>query len=220
MSLPSTTPLVAIAGLQGSGKTTLVQRFAAHALCLHVDRVLAAAARAAFPYLRPDCAQQWGAWPRRMETMRIDELLADVLLQLEPGVRRPRPGIVLEGVVLSQDWFREPLVAALARLGHGVRDADAVLLRLEPPAATVHAQIQARSRALPGRRAEADRFPDVQTVLQRQRAYAAGSGSPARWEVLTSSQALTDRMAVVLGRPADGPERDRDMYEAASGASL
>lgn len=220
---PGHVPLIAIAGLQGSGKTTVAQRFASQTLCVHVDRVLAAAARAAFPYLRQDCLQQWGAWPRRMETMRAEELLADVLVQLEPTVRQARPAVLLEGVVLSQDWFREPLVAALTRLGHPVSDASAALLRLEPPADAVHAQILARSRAMPARRGEADRFPDVQTVVQRQRAYASGSGSPARWEVLASSEALGDRIAALLGQPlrlGDGPTEIRAMYESTSPASL
>jgi hypothetical protein len=154
--------IIAITGVTGAGKTTIANRFASAVFEIHAAPLLCDAARRAFPFLRHSQQNRWDAWPVNPATMDIDRLLNITLRKAHESLEKNRGPVLVEGCVISQDWFRIPLfeqIRSICRFGPEIAIHQFDLI---PPARVLQRQIFKR-----GVRNQVEKFSDLSYVQQQ-----------------------------------------------------
>ena len=182
----------------GSGKSTTARRYASHAYCIDADRIQYDAVRRAFPYIKNSRVYSRHAWPRDISTMHVHSLLHISLESVAHRIRDYSGHLIIEGGILSSDWFRESLQAVLLDFGHEFADSEVKLLHLDTPARVVYEHIHERAEKIEGRRKEKERFPDVQAVRKHNEGYSK-SFTKGLWTICTSNDALDEAITSFFG---------------------
>ena len=185
--------IIAITGVTGAGKTTVANRLASAVFKIHAAPLLCDAAQRAFPFLRHSHQNRWDAWPVNPSTMEIDRLLNITLRATHESLEDNRGPVLVEGCVISQDWFRIPLleqVRSICRFGSKVPIHQFDLI---PPAPVLQQQIFKG-----GVRNQVAKFSDVSHV--RQQIEQAKRRTEFGWKRFSDTESLELAIRTVLSK--------------------
>ena len=189
--------LVFIAGMLGVGKSTVARQFESDAFCVHADHIQKNAVKRAFPFLKNGKEFHWKAWPQDTDTMHLDLLLRLAINSVAPGIQDYTGNLIIEGAILSNDWFRVPLRAALCEFGHTFKDSDVRLFHLKPSVQQIFDNIHRRACEHEYRQPETSMLPTVEKVKGHLVGYC-GSFTQNLWTVFESSESLESKMRNLL----------------------
>ncbi len=184
--------IVLLTGVLGAGKSTIAKAFIPNVYHVSADYVQGRAADRAFPYLRHGKRHSWSVWSSKArENFQMHALMYVTLEADCEGLYGWGSDIILEGCILSEDWFREPLLAELMNVAN-VRDANLHFLNLLPPAKVAADQARKRNRTNEKEWFD-EQFMAKQIELARARAH------DERWKTFERSIDVVHVIESILG---------------------
>ena len=212
--------LIILAGYTGIGKTTIASQYTDQTLYLSGDDIHRDSARRAFPYIHKKDLYNWLSWPEDPRTMNLELLLFFSLQSVCPDIREHNGSILIEGTMLANSWYREPLVTALAANGHNFPRNDISLLYMRPPHDKVFKNIQTRLSTVKNRQHERKKLPNAETVARKLESYERFlADSP--WLRFATSEEVHQAIQGILNSsppPKQRGERGRSQSDKARGS--
>lgn len=183
--------IILLTGVIGAGKSTVAKKFSPPAFVVHADPFQHDAVRRAFPFVRKEHEFRWEVWPEDKSMMHMNRLFGLSLRSTHERIRGHRGDVIVEGCVICNNWFAEPLIQEI-RAACQFRDDVAVhRLNLIPPAEQVLEQILIRDR-----KHELKEFGNIEGV-KRHIGYAE-ERTKHGWQHFTDHQSIEATISTIV----------------------
>lgn len=187
-----------VAGMMGSGKSTIGEKFSEMTFTISSDDVQRKAVERAFPYLTGN-KYAWDAWPKNKKTIRICDLVSECISEDFERIRSMKGGLIIEGSILVQEWFRQSLVKAIQNSCDNTKEWSSHCYLLSLTAEEIYARIKKRAREVNGRAKELERFKDLESVRKHKHGYNLSIEDPVIWMERHSSKEIETEVLGLLG---------------------
>jgi hypothetical protein len=187
--------LIFLTGFSGSGKTCATKKFRDQVFRIDGDHLFSTSLRTLRPELDPSLKNVWPSWPRDDRgAATVARVFSQSLEKAEPDIRQHRGHVIADGAIFVYDWFRNPLLGALATVGHRFSDGDVHHLYIALTDQQLFDNIHKRARPN-----EVRDFKDVETVAQRNASFQSHFG-PSRsiWTEATTFGDLVASLGAIL----------------------
>lgn len=184
--------IIAITGPACAGKTTLSKKFSPRAFVLECDLLLKDVSTRAFPFMRPEYALLFEVWPRDLQSMYMDKLLNISFSAVCPNIFAHRGPVIVEGAIVSQEWFRTPLVTAIKFSCSMDPHVPLHLFDFIPPAGIIK-----QNAALRNPEGVPPPYSDLEE-LQKLNEYAAERTANENWRRISDADALEEAIRQAL----------------------
>jgi hypothetical protein len=198
--VPTVPLLIFIAGKQGAGKSHVASAWAhsRQAKQIDVDRIQKAGVNGIQDFAEQGAsAWDWKLWRNTCSEMRKSCLHSGFKTEYS-ALMGYRGDLVVEGAILCNDWFFEPMEKVLCEWMPADRDVHHFYLDVSNE--TILANVRGRAEKNPHRRRELEKFPDVNAVADYHRGFdEAIRASSIRWKRHISSESLEAALRELRG---------------------